>query len=169
MRAECGGCAHAVRECRASDAPLIYSVELSSFKPHDIYSPEILKFLCAYCGDSSYVYLACNDVVGYIITCIEGGAAHVISLAVRPEYRRRGIGRALLCTALNLLARGRVSEVFLEVRVSNEPALRLYTSAGFTISEVLRGYYGDGEDGYRLRLRDREAARRFCTGRRAAC
>jgi ribosomal-protein-alanine N-acetyltransferase len=67
-----------------------------------------------------------------------------------------------LCTALNLLAKGEVQEVFLEVRVTNEAALSLYRAAGFELVEILRNYYSDGEDGYRLRLRDRKRAKEFC-------
>jgi len=55
-----------------------------------------------------------------------------------------------------------VGEVFLEVRVSNEVALRLYKAAGFEVVETLKNYYSDGEDGYRLSLRDRKKAREFC-------
>jgi len=151
-----------IRRCTASDVPYILEIERKSFKPEDIYSDELLKFLCAYCNDYSYVYVLNGTVAGYIITCHEGNAAHVISIAVAPEYRRRGIGKRLLCTALRLMATGKVSEVFLEVRVSNAPALHLYKSAGFEVAEFLKSYYSDGEDGYRLVLRDREKARKFC-------
>ncbi|MFZ8839031.1 MAG: GNAT family N-acetyltransferase, partial [Pyrobaculum sp.] len=112
-----------LRRCQASDIPGIYEVEVRSFKPDDVYSVELLKFLCAYCRDNSYVYTTDGKVAGYIITCIEGDAAHVMSIATDPEHRRHGVGRLLLCTALKLLAEGRVGEVFLEVRVSNEAAL----------------------------------------------
>jgi ribosomal-protein-alanine acetyltransferase len=151
-----------LRKCQASDIIGIYEVETKSFKPDDVYSIELLKFLCAYCRDNSYVYTVGDRVVGYIITCIEGDAAHVISIATDPEYRGRGIGKLLLCTALRLLAEGRVREVFLEVRVSNEVALKLYESAGFQLVETLKNYYGDGEDGYRLSLKERKKAEAFC-------
>ncbi|MEZ0319088.1 MAG: ribosomal protein S18-alanine N-acetyltransferase [Pyrobaculum sp.] len=152
-----------IRRCNATDIPQIYELEVKTFKIDDVYSIELLKFLCSYCFENSYIYIKNNRVIGYVITCIEGDSAHVISIAVDPEYRRQGVGRALLCTALRLLYDGKVSEVFLEVRVSNEPALRLYQDAGFQIYERLKGYYSDGEDGYRLRLRDKTRARSFCS------
>ena len=151
-----------LRKCQASDIPGIYEVESRSFKPDDVYSVELLKFLCAYCRDNSYVYIADGEVAGYIITCIEGDAAHVISIATDPKYRRRGVGKLLLCTALNLLAEVKTREVFLEVRVTNEAALRLYKAAGFEVVETLENYYSDGEDGYKLSLKDRKKAREFC-------
>ncbi len=154
-----------LRRCQASDIPGIYEVEVRSFKPDDVYSVELLKFLCAYCRDNSYVYIADGRVAGYIITCVEGDAAHVISIATDPEYRRRGVGKLLLCTALKLLAEGKVGEVFLEVRVTNEAALKLYQAVGFELVETLKSYYSDGEDGYRLSLRDRKKAMEFCHNR----
>jgi ribosomal-protein-alanine N-acetyltransferase len=151
-----------LRRCQALDVEGIYEVEKKSFKPDDVYNVELLRFLCSYCGDHSYVYVADGKIIGYIITCIEGNAAHVISIATDPQYRRRGVGKSLLCTALSLLAKGEVQEVFLEVRVTNEAALSLYRAAGFEVVEVLKNYYSDGEDGYRLSLRDRKKAEEFC-------
>ena len=154
-----------LRRCQALDVEGIYEVEKKSFKSDDVYSVELLRFLCSYCGDHSYVYVADGKIIGYIITCIEGNAAHVISIATDPQYRRRGVGKSLLCTALSLLAEGEVQEVFLEVRVTNEAALSLYRAAGFEVVEVLKNYYSDGEDGYRLSLRDRKRAEEFCHSR----
>jgi ribosomal-protein-alanine N-acetyltransferase len=151
-----------LRRCQALDVEGIYEVEKKSFKPDDVYSVELLRFLCSYCGDHSYVYVADGKIIGYIITCIEGYAAHVISIATDPQYRRRGVGKSLLCTALSLLAKGEVQEVFLEVRVTNETALSLYRAAGFEVVEILKNYYSDSEDGYRLSLRDRKRAKEFC-------
>lgn len=149
-----------IERCDPQRLNEIYEVELDSFKKEDIYSIDLLRFLCSFCYDTSYVYAEGGKILGYIITCIEGASAHVISIAVKREARRRGIGSALLCTALNLL--GKVKRVYLEVRVSNREALNLYKKAGFKITEVLRNYYSDGEDGYRMELADRKAAEIFC-------
>ncbi|MFN3803594.1 MAG: ribosomal protein S18-alanine N-acetyltransferase [Pyrobaculum sp.] len=151
-----------LRRCEAADISHIYEIEAASFKPDDIYGIELLKFLCSYCFDHSYVYVMDGRPVGYIITCIEDRSAHVISIAVAPEYRRRGVGRMLLCVTLELLISKKVAEVFLEVRISNTPAISLYKSAGFEVSELLKNYYSDGEDGYRLILRDLQKAKEFC-------
>ncbi len=154
-----------LRRCKEQDVQFIYQIEKESFKEDDVYSVELLKFLCSFCGDYSYVYLADGKPVGYIITCIENHSAHVISIAVAPQHRKRGVGAALLCTALELLYRKRVAEVYLEVRVSNSPAISFYRSAGFEIAELVKNYYSDGEDGYKFVLRDANRARDFCKRR----
>ncbi len=81
-------------------------------------------------------------------------AGHIISIAVLPEYRRRGIGKTLLIKALeNLRNYYECSEAFLEVRVSNHGAIKLYESIGFTKIEILKRYYMDGEDAYLMAKR----------------
>lgn len=151
-----------LKPCTIEHIQGIYEVESESFSEADIYSLDLIRFLCSFCGSTSYVYEDGGAVAGYIITCIEGRSAHVISIAVKPSHRRRGVGSRLLCTALRILASGRVDRVYLEVRVSNEPALNLYRRAGFREIERLKNYYSDGEDGIRMEITDRNMAREFC-------
>jgi len=97
-----------------------------------------------------------GEVVGYIMCRIEGTIwrprlkrGHVISIAVLPEHRRKGIATALLKEALSRMAeRYGASECYLEVRVSNTPAIRLYEKLGFKKTDVVPRYYLDGEDAY---------------------
>lgn len=105
-----------------------------------------------------------GEVVGYIMCRIETGLpnfglggfikkGHIVSIAVLPGYRRKGIGQALICKAIEGMRRYNAKQCFLEVRVSNIPAISLYKKMGFEISRVIRGYYADGEDAY-LMVRD---------------
>lgn len=73
---------------------------------------------------------------------------HIVSIAVLPEYRRRGIAHSLLSNALKNLSEYGIGECYLEVRVSNNPAIQLYKNLGFTTSRQINGYYRDGEDAY---------------------
>ena len=103
-----------------------------------------------------------GQVVGYIMCRIESGFSrfslikrgHVISIAVLPGYRRKGIGEALLREALQAMATHYgVKECYLEVRVSNTPAINLYRKIGFKIEKTIRGYYADGENAYLMRIK----------------
>ena len=69
--------------------------------------------------------------------------AHVMTLAVRPERRRRGFAQALVEAALADPASVGVGRVYLEVRPSNLAARALYGSLGFTETGVRPRYYGD--------------------------
>ena len=83
-----------------------------------------------------------DTVAGYIGSQTVLGESDMMNLAVRPDYRRRGIGRALvlaLCGALKkqMLA----SALTLEVRDSNAPAAALYASLGFEQIGLRKNYY----------------------------
>lgn len=100
-----------------------------------------------------------GEVVGYVMCRIETGLssfgllgivrkAHVISIAVLPTHQRQGIGHALMQEAMRNMPLYKAGECYLEVRVSNTPAVSLYKKMGFDIVRRARGYYIDGEDAY---------------------
>jgi ribosomal-protein-alanine N-acetyltransferase len=78
---------------------------------------------------------------GYLIGREVAGTGEVLNLAVSPEFRRQGIGRALLRAGLAYFRKRRVEEVFLEVRESNLSAQALYLSYGFRPVGQRSAYY----------------------------
>jgi len=98
-----------------------------------------------------------SELVGYIMCRIETGLpdfgllgiakrGHVISVAVLPQYQRRGIGQALMQEAMLRMRMYKAKECYLEVRASNTPAINMYKKLGFETSRTVHGYYADGED-----------------------
>jgi ribosomal-protein-alanine N-acetyltransferase len=109
-----------------------------------------------------------GEIQGYIMCRVERGLSkfkglrparlcHVVSVAVRELYRRQGIATAVLRMAMD---NGRksydASECYLEVRISNEPALVLYDQMGFSRVKRNYGYYVDGEDAWMMAIRIEE-------------
>jgi ribosomal-protein-alanine N-acetyltransferase len=86
-------------------------------------------------------------IVGFLGLWYMVDEAHIVTVAVRPEMRRRGAGELLVAEALEL-ARDRGAElVTLECRVSNTAAQALYEKYGFARAGIRRRYYtDDGED-----------------------
>ena len=87
-----------------------------------------------------------GEVVGYAGIMLSLDEAHVTTIAVDPAWQRHGIGRRLL---LNLVraARARAARhLTLEVRVSNQPAQRLYHEFGFDTEGLRKNYYESRED-----------------------
>ncbi|HEX7336254.1 MAG TPA: ribosomal protein S18-alanine N-acetyltransferase [Gemmatimonadales bacterium] len=80
-------------------------------------------------------------IAGYLIGREVAGTGEVLNLAVAPDFRRRGVARALLRAGLALLRKRRVDEVFLEVRESNVSAQALYLSSGFRPVGQRAAYY----------------------------
>ena len=95
--------------------------------------------------DSSHgLYLVIEDrgeVSGQIGVRHVLGELHITTIAVRPEYRRRGHARALIGAALAAYPKARY--VHLEVRPTNAAALALYESLGFRATGRRPRYYGD--------------------------
>ncbi|MDR1992426.1 MAG: ribosomal protein S18-alanine N-acetyltransferase [Nitrososphaerota archaeon] len=100
-----------------------------------------------------------GKIVGYIMCRIEMGLSnfgfgglvrkgHVVSIAVMPQYRRRGVAQAVIKKALEGMEYYKAKQGFLEVRVTNEAAISLYKKLGFEITRTINGYYSDGEDAY---------------------
>ncbi len=100
-----------------------------------------------------------GKIAGYIMCRIEVGLSnfglgglirkgHVVSIAVLPRYRRRGIAQALLNMAMEGMRFYKGKQCYLEVRVTNDAGVALYKKLGFEISRTVHGYYSDGEDAY---------------------
>jgi ribosomal-protein-alanine N-acetyltransferase len=87
-----------------------------------------------------------GELVGYAIVSRYVDAWHVMNIAVTPEYRRRGIAKALLERLFDTTANDPRRGYTLEVRVSNTDAIRLYESAGFAVRGIRRGYYTDNRE-----------------------
>ena len=100
-----------------------------------------------------------GKIVGYIMCRIEVGLAslglgglirkgHVVSIAVLPQGRRKGVAQALMTRAMNGMRGYKAKLCYLEVRVTNDPGVLLYKKLGFEVSRTINGYYSDGEDAY---------------------
>jgi [ribosomal protein S18]-alanine N-acetyltransferase len=91
--------------------------------------------------------LSDNGLVAYICFWVAAGEIHLMNIAVHPEMRKRGSGRALMDKLVQTGVEEGVRKIWLEVRPSNEAARTLYSRTGFTEVGWRRRYYADtGED-----------------------
>lgn len=86
-------------------------------------------------------------VVGYALGWVAGGEAQLMSIAVEPSRRARGLGRALLTRFVEAMAEEHVDQIVLEVRAGNAAARALYEAFSFEPQGQRTAYYADGEDG----------------------
>src|SRR5436189_4437497 len=82
-----------------------------------------------------------GHIVGFCSVWRVAEELHINNLAVKPEFRRRGVATALLTHALREGARFGAHRATLEVRRSNDAARLLYERFGFTVAGIRRGYY----------------------------
>lgn len=106
-------------------------------------------------------------IVAYGVLALGAGEAQLLNLSVVQDARREGLGSVLLARFIEEAARLGAEQVFLEVRVSNAPAIALYEREGFVRVARRAGYYpasrsgAPAEDALVLR---RQAAARFIVG-----
>ena len=96
-----------------------------------------------------------DTIVGFLAFEQVLDEGSIVEVAVHPDHRRGGIARNLITSAINN-AEG-LHTVFLEVRESNTPAVKLYESLGFTQIAVRKGYYDHPKEDaviYRMILSD---------------
>ena len=110
-----------------------------------------------YHAPKSFLVAVVDDrIAGYIMCRIERGwmgyksimRGHIVSIAVRDEYNRCGIGTRLIEAGMESMKAYGVDEFFLEMRVTNEEALLFYKKFGFKIKKTMKKYYKDGTDAY---------------------
>ncbi len=94
---------------------------------------------------NSFVLCANYTVVGYILTTDEPSIA---SFAILERYRKQGYGKQLMSICLQELKKKKYEKVILHVQPKNLPALKLYQSNGFEMTETVTNYYGENQDGY---------------------
>lgn len=85
-----------------------------------------------------------RSAVGFVLMRSVAGEAEILTIAVAPSHRRRGIAAALVEEAFRRLYRDRVEAVFLEVDAGNVAALALYRRLGFVKVGERKGYYAHG-------------------------
>ena len=95
-----------------------------------------------------------EDMLGYLIVARYVDAWHVMNVAVDPDLQRHGIATRLLERLFELTRDDQRRGYTLEVRVSNDDAIRLYERLGFEPRGIRRGYYTDNREDALIMWRD---------------
>lgn len=108
-----------------------------------------------------------SRVIGYVGFRLRDTEVHITTIAVHPDWRRKGLGELLLLTAMEKALELEVSAMTLEVRASNQVAHHLYRKYGFRFKGTRRDYYRDGEDAWLMAVEvDKDAYRARLAGLR---
>ena len=139
-----------IRPMRQEDVPQVAELENKIFSRP--WSAESFEKALTY-PEQILLVAEGTAILGYSILFAAADQADVSNIAVDPEYRGQKIGDALMKEMLHQAAKRGVKEVFLEVRVSNAPAIGLYQKYGFERIGVRKGYYEDPkEDAHLMKM-----------------
>jgi len=131
------------------DATAIAALHAASFRrgwgEDEVYRLLVDKAVVTHCA------IIRHRLVGFIMSRLAADEAEILSVAIAPARRGRGLSRPLLDFHLRTLAGRAVRSVFLEVDEHNAPARRLYARAGFREVGRRKGYYESGATALVLR------------------
>ena len=150
-----------IRHCDERDLASVMEINMIALPEH--YSEYFFESILRELPEAFIIAEINGRIVGYIMCKIEFGFSnfrklgfvkkgHVVSVAVLPEHRGKGLGKALMLEGINGVMNRKSDEIYLEVRSSNESAIKMYQKLGFQIKSKLRAYYRDGEDAYLMAL-----------------
>lgn len=92
-------------------------------------------------GYSCWVLEEGRQIIGYAVLMLVLDEAHLLNISIAASHQRQGLGRALLQHMLHTARGHGALNIFLEVRPSNQAALRLYEDTGFNEMAIRRNYY----------------------------
>jgi [ribosomal protein S18]-alanine N-acetyltransferase len=134
-----------VRPARSEDVPRIERIERAVFSSP--WSRASFESLLGRDDVDFWVLLDSEgEIGGYAIAWWIGAEGEVGNLAVAPEQRRQGCGGRLLNVLLERARAREVSDLYLEVRASNDAAQSLYRSRGFQPLGVRPNYYSSPQE-----------------------
>ncbi|WP_328702944.1 GNAT family N-acetyltransferase [Arenibaculum pallidiluteum] len=129
-----------IREARHRDADLLAAMQAEAF-PEDRWPALGFMTLMAHPGTTAFLAETAEGPAGFALVRCVADEAEVITLGVRPAFRRRGIAGALLDAMVAKAASSGARSLFLEVAEDNEAGRALYAAYGFAMVGRRPGYY----------------------------
>lgn len=134
-----------IRSMQIDDLPQVLTIDQLSFStpwPSNSFRYEILENPNGYC----WVAVLDKKLIGFVVCWLIVDEAHIATIAVHPNYRRKGVSKSLVITGLcEMISRGAIMAT-LEVRAGNKIAQGLYLHFGFEEVGERKRYYQDTKE-----------------------
>lgn len=131
------------RTMRSSDLDLVVQNEMAAYE-HPWSKRVFID--CLRAGYQCWVLANKQSIVAHGVMSVAIGECHLLTLCVHPDHQRQGFGRKMFNLLLDRAVKLDAKECFLEVRVSNTPAIELYQSMGFVQIGERKNYYPGTND-----------------------
>ncbi len=123
----------------------LYEIEEDCFD-HEAFTKQQIEYLLRDHNTRALIALVNGEVAGFVIAQIEVDEnteyGHIVTINVAPSFRRKGIATRMLLEIENFLKQRSITQIRLEVREDNNPALKLYQKLDYQTFGKLEKYYG---------------------------
>jgi ribosomal-protein-alanine N-acetyltransferase len=136
-----------LRRLGALDLDLASTLHGSAFAPigERVWTRQDMAELLASPGAAGWIMQSAEGAIGFALCRVAADEAELLTIAVHPDERRRGAGRALLTAVIDHARTASARSLFLEVAADNPAALALYGKAGLQAVGHRKAYYRRGE------------------------
>ena len=129
-----------IKEMKESDLEEVLEIEKKSFA--DPWSRRLFKETLSFPHSVNFVLReSTGALLGYVNFYLIGEEAHMLNLAIHPDFRKKGVATHLLNYTIDFLKRRKAANFFLEVREGNRDAIALYRKFGFQMIGRRKRYY----------------------------
>lgn len=136
-----------IENIKPEDVDKIVEIEMESFPRDDIFEKgDLIRFLKEF-PEGCFVAKKDGEVLGYGISKIEKEDGVIVSLAIRKDFRRRGVGSEILKRIIEVFERHKRKRILLHVNETNVEAISLYLNFGFQKEKRIKNYYKNGDTG----------------------
>ncbi len=132
-----------IRPMEKRDCEALYELEQQCFFGSSAWDYHSILEILNYDTNHYFVCYEDGELVGYVGLMVAADEGDITNIAVHPSKRRRKIADALLERAIQTAREKKVSQIFLEVRKSNAPAIALYEKHGFLYMGCRKNYYNE--------------------------
>jgi ribosomal protein S18 acetylase RimI-like enzyme len=138
-----------IRRADSNDIPGLMRIEAECFGPEKFSEETVRAFVVR---DDTFVLVALreNDIIGSAMCLVSevDAEGRIASIAVLKEHRCIGVGSDLLEECEHEFRNRKLTKYSLEVDITNESAIAMYTSSGYRITGLIPDFYGAGRDAY---------------------
>jgi ribosomal protein S18 acetylase RimI-like enzyme len=138
-----------LRLARLADLDHLVRIEKACF-PRGRFRRDHLEWILRHDRGLTLVEETNRGIEGALMLLFESRVARILSVAVMPSARRRGVGTAMLAAAEDAARSRGAARVRLEVSTRNAAAIELYRSLGYEMEGILPRYYSWGEDAFAM-------------------
>ena len=142
-----------LRPYQPSDFEMLVKMDRICFSPSIAYGRREMKFYLQSPGSRCIVAELPDAIAGFILTERAGEMAHIITLDVLPEHRRKAVGSRLLEAAEGDAAAGGATLIYLETALTNKAAIALWKKHGYRETGTIENYYGHAQHAYAMQKR----------------